>query len=261
MRILLLINMYPPLSEGGYPLECGEVMDELRERGHKVLVLTSTHGCGGTRNRADGVWRVFGYCPENKRNELPATNLTALVRWFRREWVEHGFVDLALREFDPDVIYVWATKGMSHSLAMALGRRKIPFVAHVSGYWLLDHNGAASDRRQFAFWRWKSRSAALRAFKRVTRWLLELRMPVEFAPLAFDRVAYTSKAIERDHSAMHASSVDAARIYPGVPVEHFSNGPRRISKDPEKCCSWDACIRPRIRLHSWPPAWLCRRNR
>ena len=42
MRILIVMNMYPPFSDGGYPLLCEETVEELKQRNHEVLVLTST---------------------------------------------------------------------------------------------------------------------------------------------------------------------------------------------------------------------------
>ena len=41
MRILVITNLYPPLYLGGYELKCRLHVEELKRRGHDVLVLTS----------------------------------------------------------------------------------------------------------------------------------------------------------------------------------------------------------------------------
>jgi len=63
MKILVLTNLYPPLSIGGYEERCRDVVEGLRERGHDILVLTSTHGMIGKKD--DGVvhrrLRIHGF--------------------------------------------------------------------------------------------------------------------------------------------------------------------------------------------------------
>ena len=44
MKILVVTNFYPPHYVGGYELGCRDVVEGLRQRGHKVDVLTSTWG-------------------------------------------------------------------------------------------------------------------------------------------------------------------------------------------------------------------------
>ena len=44
MKILVISNLYPPHSIGGYEERCRQIVDRLIERGHEIRVLTSTHG-------------------------------------------------------------------------------------------------------------------------------------------------------------------------------------------------------------------------
>lgn len=46
MRLLFVSNLFPPHHLGGYEIVCKQVADGLRERGHEVSILTSTHGNG-----------------------------------------------------------------------------------------------------------------------------------------------------------------------------------------------------------------------
>ena len=41
MKILVISNLYPPETIGGYEIQCSQAVDQLRARGHEVLVLTS----------------------------------------------------------------------------------------------------------------------------------------------------------------------------------------------------------------------------
>ena len=58
MRILFVMNMYPPFSDGGYPLLCEETVEELKQRNHEVLVLTSTFQLNEQNTKDNGVWRM-----------------------------------------------------------------------------------------------------------------------------------------------------------------------------------------------------------
>src|SRR5438105_3216949 len=44
MRILALTNLYPPHLAGGVDTRCAEVVEQLKQRGHETLVLTSHFG-------------------------------------------------------------------------------------------------------------------------------------------------------------------------------------------------------------------------
>ena len=44
MKILVLTNLYPPHHAGTFDNHCQTVTESLRLRGHKILVLTSSHG-------------------------------------------------------------------------------------------------------------------------------------------------------------------------------------------------------------------------
>jgi hypothetical protein len=48
MKILVVTNLYPPNSLGGYERLCATLANALAERGHAVRVLTSAHGGGKT---------------------------------------------------------------------------------------------------------------------------------------------------------------------------------------------------------------------
>lgn len=221
LRILNLINMYPPHSDGGYPLLCREAVEELEQRGNRVLVLTGDLGAPGKRVRDGNVWRIFAYCPDNKDNELKSGRLADLWHWYRREEAEHALLNEALASFKPDIIFVWATKGLSHSVAIALQRTGLPFVGYVCGYWLNHHNQEAHLRRQFQFWTWGQRSGWTGHVKAVLRRLLSTRFPMDYAPLRFDALAYNSVPMLAAIEPLDASRAAPVQIVDSSNMDRF----------------------------------------
>lgn len=131
MKILVLSNLYPPDFIGGYELCCAQVVDALLARGHETVVLTA---CPRTPcPSAPHVWRRMHlkniYDSYGIQYGSPAT---------RDEWEAeahfamahnvHVMLD-ALREFAPDVVYVWNVVGMGGlGLIGALMHLRYPWV-------------------------------------------------------------------------------------------------------------------------------------
>lgn len=236
MRILVLMNMYPPHSDGGYPLLCLETVEELKARGHEVLVLTSTMGLNGRRRIEKDVWRVFEYCPDNKRNEPRSFRLIDLLRWYVRERREQRYLDKAIASFEPDAAFVWATKGMSYALAIRLMAQKFPLFAYVCGYWLIDHNKHARKRRQHQFWAWgESARGVPGGVKRILKALLAkgLGLTVEFKPLAFDGVAFNNPEMIAGLESP-AWKRPPVQIYDSTSVDDFAGISRSGEERPKR---------------------------
>jgi heptosyltransferase-2 len=53
MRILVISNLYPPHHAGGYELASMEMVENLKARGHDIIVLTSTYGEDRVRSEGD----------------------------------------------------------------------------------------------------------------------------------------------------------------------------------------------------------------
>lgn len=123
-RILVLSNLYPPAVLGGYEIECDTVVTHLRER-HEVLVLTSTRGRGEVPGER-GVARVLPFIPHRRVVKLLAP-LHALraARAARR----------ALREFRPDVVYVWNGAMIPQVAIRILQGADAPVLFRVCEHW------------------------------------------------------------------------------------------------------------------------------
>lgn len=131
MKILTISNLYPPHHVGGYEVRCQQVMDRLRDRGHEVSILTSTH----VRQDADAIeephversLRVHGFFGHPW---LPMRRLLDLERH------NHRVLQAALERVRPDVVHVWNMGGISKSLLHRLEAQAVPVVYDVSDHWI-----------------------------------------------------------------------------------------------------------------------------
>lgn len=224
MRILLVINEYPPLTESGYGLLCGEAVEEFWRRGHEVLVLTGLMGCDGKRRLEQGVWRIFEFCRQNKANELRSASLADVWHWYRERWIEHGLISRAFRIFRPDVLYVWTTWGLAASVGVHLMRLPVPKAAYVCASFFAAHNKRGANRREYAFWQW-GREGLRGKLKTLVAKMLQRRVPLDFEPLLFDRVAFNTQQTEAYNDGLHVSRTPPVRILDSAPVERLADLP------------------------------------
>lgn len=133
MRVLIVSNLYPPTVLGGYELACAKVADGLRARGHAIRVLTSWSHLAppaprdpDVSHRLDLAWHV-AHMPHE-----PGA----------RRWVAHAamcssFGNTAalleeIREFRPDVVYVWNLIGIGGmALVDLLNMAGVAWVYHL----------------------------------------------------------------------------------------------------------------------------------
>ena len=114
MRVLFLINFYPPFELGGQEKSCKQVVEGLHQRGHSTLVLTSDSGVDKrTWSKEDGVLREL-------RLEMDLTPLRHSLNFFTqrkaREKENIEVFERVLNEFRPDVIFVWGMWNLPRSL-------------------------------------------------------------------------------------------------------------------------------------------------
>src|SRR5439155_5089029 len=95
MRMLVIIDLYPPVSLGGAELACAALVRWMR-RNHEVLVLTSDYDCQAVEGEA-AVRRELPYLAWRRGDRIRAPLATA-----RAAQVTRG----ALAELDPDLVYV-----------------------------------------------------------------------------------------------------------------------------------------------------------
>jgi glycosyltransferase involved in cell wall biosynthesis len=125
MRVLVLSDLYPPATRGGYEVECQGVVEHLRAR-HEVTVLTSRWG-RDTVPAEPGVLRELPWTGEGTRRETLTAPLAsaAATRVARR----------ALARVAPEVIYVWNGGGVPATALRALQLHGAPMLIRVCEPW------------------------------------------------------------------------------------------------------------------------------
>lgn len=221
MKILVVSNLYPPHSIGGYEERCRQIIDRLRARGHDVRVLTSTHGV--EREQIEGHvhrrLRVHGFFGHPW---LPIHQLFALEKH------NHRVLREELASFRPDVVHVWNLGGISKSLTLALKAADVPVVYDVSDHWI-----ARSLRADvwLKWWNGESDSAPARFAGTALKAsglgsIAEKAAP--FAPwdeIKFPRIYFCSDALKQLTIAKGYALEHAAVIYCGVETAKFAPRP------------------------------------
>jgi glycogen synthase len=125
VRILVLSDLYPPATRGGYEVECRDVVEHLRER-HDVTVLTSVWGAERAAPAAH-VLRRLPWTGDGSRRE----SLTAPLSAARAAIVTRR----ALAEVRPDAIYVWNAGGVPATALRVLQLHPAPMLVRVCEFW------------------------------------------------------------------------------------------------------------------------------
>jgi glycogen(starch) synthase len=213
MRILVLTNMYPPHAYGGYERSCRDVVERWRDRGHEVMVLTSSIRVGDADARE-------GRDSSFVRRELEIywrdheLLRPALLRRFRIERANIAALDRALSEFEPQVTSVWAMGAMSMGLLSHLASRSVPVVSVVCDEWPV--YGPAVDA-------WLSPLERRRGLARVVGVLS--RLPTSAPPIdQMGPSCFVSRfLLDKVREASRWSFPGATVVYSGVAYEEFAH--------------------------------------
>ena len=142
----MLSNLYPPHAVGGYEQMCRDVVVRLRERGHRVVVLTSrfrradiadSPDDDDTRRELDVYWEGDLAFPSFRRQ-------LGIERRNRQR------LKAALADVAPDVVAVWGMGALSLGLLELLARRRVPVVYLVGDDWLCFGAWADAWTRRFS---------------------------------------------------------------------------------------------------------------
>ena len=142
LRILLVTNKCPPDYDGGYELRAFQIANALRERGHKLDIVTS-HLRAGFRLDApepDWVHRIFNYVPISSKSGL-ARKVDAARRRVACTTIAQTNVP-AMRQFLKDRTYDLAYCFGLHRIGLAtahpLTESGIPVLWHAGGTYIVD---------------------------------------------------------------------------------------------------------------------------
>ena len=133
MRILFLSNFYPPARPGGYTQWCHEVAQRLAERGHTIGVLTSRHELTKAPASEQNIYRLL-----HLEGDLAYYQpLHFFTKWKKQNRENQVFLEDTVRNFAPDLIFVWGMWALSKALP-ARAEQLLPgrVVYYLSDYWL-----------------------------------------------------------------------------------------------------------------------------
>ena len=132
MRLLFLSSLYPPHEIGGYEQWCQEVAVRLRERGHRVQVLTSRHGLNGSRLSEPDVTRTL-HLQADVHHYQPADFFLKRAR--QEQWNERE-LRRTVDELNPNLTVIWGMWDLSHELPHHAEQWLPGRVAYyISSYW------------------------------------------------------------------------------------------------------------------------------
>jgi glycogen(starch) synthase len=133
MRILFLTNLYPPLVLGGYEIACANVARAMAGRGHEVRVLTTwshiplpSDDPPWVRRDLDLHWHI----PHKSRNTtVDERDLHSAVCSSYANTLQ---LLESVREFQPDVVYVWNLTGIGGAAMLdLLNQIRVPWALHM----------------------------------------------------------------------------------------------------------------------------------
>lgn len=148
MRILFLSNLYPPNVVGGYEQLCFEMAGALAARGHQIAVLTSDYG-----------GRIAAYPDQQIRRQWKLlVGKSAIYEPFggsageKQAIVAHNVACLEqqVKDFAPDVLFVWNLFFLDASLLQAIRRQGLPTVFLLTDNWMIAFLNSGFWNRYFA---------------------------------------------------------------------------------------------------------------
>lgn len=134
MKVLVISNLYPPDTVGGYELGCRQVVDALRARGHDVRVLTTAPRTPVASPphvrrvlKLTDMWNFY-----SDSRSVPVTLRLKEAEAFQVNAFNVHALLAELDDFRPDVAYAWMLVGVGGLGLMAcLHHQCIPWVWHL----------------------------------------------------------------------------------------------------------------------------------
>jgi glycosyltransferase involved in cell wall biosynthesis len=115
MRVLFLTNYYQTDGSGGEEQSCQQVVEGLEQRGHTTLVLTSMHGTNNVPVEGGRIYRSLYL----EVDLVPwRHSVTFFTRRKAREQHNLQRFERLVRQFEPDVIFIWGMYNLPRSLPL-----------------------------------------------------------------------------------------------------------------------------------------------
>jgi glycosyltransferase involved in cell wall biosynthesis len=247
VRILVIVNLFPPLHAGTFEFRCEAVCNLLQKRGHEIHVLTSRYGLKQEQRDPEIERRLI----VNGAFEQPLVDDFGPMK----EIEEHNnaVVREVIASYQPELIYVWSLQGISKSIVFTLRNTKIPTVYDVADDWIV--NGLRSDP-WLAFWNGPkgtrrnllemtgqrdrinevAPTRMMKGYERVPELYGEgaKPQPGSIGAFHFDRLYFCSQALKEQAENAGFRVAHAEVIYPGIATDKFWAEPKDASSVPKR---------------------------
>ena len=137
MRIVRLVNLYPPYIVGGNEMLTRDIVEALRQRGYDVHVLTAR---GRELEGIPFIHQVFNYSLDEKEAIFQGGKRLSLPALFRHhvfDRVSYRNVRRVVQELQPDLIVADNLYMASAAPLLAVRDAPCPVIAQVADKWLL----------------------------------------------------------------------------------------------------------------------------
>lgn len=226
VKILFISNYYPPFEVGGYEQLCRDVALRLAERGHPIRILTSHRGTRQPGFSPEvGIQRVLRFVPDY--DGRPGAGAQFFLTRRRAEAHNLHSVRGAIREFDPDTIFIWNLHGMPKAIALEAEAAPRAGVA----YWLAGESPVEPDEFE-QYWRRGARRPLVRPFKSAVASLAlaVMRSEGKSARPQLRHVAVVSEFMRQQGIERGSLPKHTQVIYNGVELQLFQR-PVRAATD------------------------------
>jgi glycosyltransferase involved in cell wall biosynthesis len=226
---------------------CEEVADGLNERGHEILILTSSQISGKDYQRDYPVYRLLSIDPDWESEQ------SAAKQFFlgRRARESHAIKDFhqIVDEHQPEIIFIWHAIGLPKSLLKEAENTESTTVV----YYLADYQSEIGDE-YMEYWKGSSENATVRVLKQPLSQLALAMLTREGKPIRLDyQNAICVSGYVRDRLVSGGYIPDTAVvIHNGVDLEEFSppgNG-RLLPADEQLRCLIAGRIIPNKGIHT-----------
>lgn len=198
-----------------------DIVDQLKERGHEVLVVTSRHQREQITTPEDGIRRVFHLQSPDRNFYHPHYVLTD--RW--HEYENLRFLKQAIEEFIPDCIFIHGLWNMSRRIALDAERLcPTKVVYYVASLWPIEMDAHAS------YWMTPTRRTWMRLPKKGASIFVRKVLLSDSSRRSpkFNRVLCVSKYIQDCMTDQVGVPIQQTRvIYNGIDVRAFSPQARK----------------------------------
>jgi glycosyltransferase involved in cell wall biosynthesis len=124
MRILTIIDSYPPYHSGGYELRCKDVVEGLSKKGHGIKIITTRCPDGFYEDMNEQmIERVF-----HKKSETPF-----IYQRIFYDFIDIKYIQSEVKKFKPDIIYLWHLGNLSNAIVPYFSNKIIPIVLDDGG--------------------------------------------------------------------------------------------------------------------------------